>query len=370
MTSVPGIESRYEVSRSALAGPCETAGGEAQASPDTASKEPADRASRRRPVAFIARRPKNRRLAETLAFGLVYAASNLAAQEVRREFVELHMGMPVRIVLYAGQEPMARTAAAAAFARIEGLEDIMSDYRSESEIRRLAGHSRIWVPVSPELYAVLARAIEIAERSEGAFDPTVGPYVTLWREARRSGRFPPRPELDSAGARVGWHAVHLDADSRSVMLDIPGMALDLGGIAKGYILDQALAELRRQGVTRALLEAGGDIVVGDPPPGATGWRVQVSREGTPLATRAAALANAAVSTSGDLEQFAIIEGVRYSHVVDPRTGLGLTNGLQATVIADDGMTADALATALTVLEAEGRARLLAWFPGALAVVGR
>ena len=148
------------------------------------------------------------------------------------------------------------------------------------------------------------------------------------------------------------------------------MGLDLGGIAKGYILDQALLVLGRHGVTRALIQAGGDIVVGDPPPGRAGWRVAVPGGGEAVRGRAGALAHAALSLSGDTEQYVIVAGVRYSHVVDPRTGVGLTSRRQAAVVAEDGLTADGLATALTVLDDARGAELLHAYPGVVAEVRR
>ena len=141
------------------------------------------------------------------------------------------------------------------------------------------------------------------------------------------------------------------------------MRLDLGGIAKGYILEEALHTLRSAGVRRALIEAGGDIVVGDAPPDRDGWRIDVTGADREFAARAAKLTNAALATSGPTAQFVEIDGVRYSHVVDPRTGVGLTNHVTAHVIARDGATADALATALTVARAGDVPRLLSRFPG-------
>jgi FAD:protein FMN transferase len=295
-------------------------------------------------------------------------------QDVRREYTEQHLGVTIRIVLYAPDDAVARAAARAAYARIAELENIMSDYRPQSEVRRLAERPGTPVRVSEPLFTVLTRALELARRSDGAFDPTVGPFVELWRRARRTGRLPSRADLDSAARRVGWRKVRTDSVSRSVRLEASGMRLDLGGIAKGYILDEALLLLRRHGVTRALLQAGGDIVAGDPPPrgaagpGLAGWRVDVPGAGAPVRARATALANAALAVSGDAEQFVIVDGVRYSHVIDPRTGLGLTNGRQATVVAEDGLTADGLATALTVLDEAQGAELLRAYPGVVADV--
>ncbi|HKG92683.1 MAG TPA: FAD:protein FMN transferase [Gemmatimonadaceae bacterium] len=181
---------------------------------------------------------------------------------------------------------------------------------------------------------------------------------------------PPAAALDSARALVGWQKLSLDSARRAVRLATAGMRLDLGGIAKGYILQAAVETLRERGVARTLIEAGGDIVAGDPPAGRRrrGWRVEAAGADPAVAQRAARLARAAIATSGPTEQFVEIGGTRYSHVVDPRTGVGLTNGLVATVIAPDGATADALATALTVLDAGRRAEVLARFPGVQASV--
>ncbi|MGH7531353.1 MAG: FAD:protein FMN transferase [Gemmatimonadales bacterium] len=292
------------------------------------------------------------------------------APQIHREFVELHMGVAVRIQVYAADDATARVAARAAYARIAQLEDVMSDYRPASEVRRLADQAGSWVPVSEPLFAVLVRALELARRSHGAFDPTVGPYVELWRRARRTGRLPNREELDSAATRVGWTKVQVDSATRSVRLAVSGMRIDLGAIAKGYILDQALLALRRHGVTRALLQAGGDIVAGAPPPGRAGWCIEVPGAGPAVRARAAALAHAALAVSGDAEQFVIVAGVRYSHVVDPHTGVGLTNQKQAVVVAADGATADGLASALTVLDDARGAGLLRSYSGVVADVRR
>lgn len=276
--------------------------------------------------------------------------------------------MAVRLVLYAASEGAGRAAARAAFDRIAVLEAVMSDYRPDSELRRLESRPESWVPVSPELFAVLTRAVDIARASEGAFDPTLGPVVALWRQARQSKRLPDRFHLEQARARAGWHLVLFDAERRAIRLARRGMRFDLGGIAKGYILQEALATLRAHGSPRAMVEAGGDIVVGDPPPERRGWRIEVPGAGAEFTALASALTNAAISTSGATTQFVEIDGRRYSHVVDPRTGLGLTNGFIAHVIAADAATADALATALTVLGPEGGRGVLVRYPEVVASV--
>lgn len=299
---------------------------------------------------------------------LLGAFRPLRAQETRFEFAQVHMGMEVRLVLFAAESSVARSAAAAAFDRIRKLEDTMSDYRDESEVRRLAQRPGEWVRVSADLFAVLVDALRLSRQSAGAFDPTVGPVVALWRAARRTGRLPSADTLRAARQRVGWALVELDSLRRAVRLARPGMLLDLGGIAKGYILDQALLVLREVGVTRALLVAGGDIVAGDAPPGLRGWRIETTGAGESIRRQAASLANGALSTSGDSEQFVVINGVRYSHVVDPRTGMALTSGRRAYVIAGTGAVADGLATAFTVMDSTDMQGLLGYYPGVVAEV--
>ena len=277
------------------------------------------------------------------------------------EFTQVHMGLPVRIVLHADDGDRARDAARQAFERIVALDRMMSDYRPDSELRQLEARAGRPVVVSRELFAVIQRAVEVSRATAGAFDPTVAPLVALWRDARRNGRLPALNDLERARALVGWNRLALDAKRSSVHLQ-RGTRLDLGGIAKGYILQEALATLRRAGVTRALVESGGDIVVGDAPPGRDGWTIAVPAADPDFRQAASRLTNSALSTSGATMQFVEIAGVRYSHVIDPRTGLGVTNGVTAHVIARDAATSDALATALTVVGHQGLDALRQQFP--------
>ncbi|MEO8333976.1 MAG: FAD:protein FMN transferase [bacterium] len=302
--------------------------------------------------------------------GALSATKALAFPPGRFEFSELHMGVEVRIVMYAREEQQARAAARAAFDELAVLEDIMSDYRPKSEIRSLGNRPSEWLKASEPLFTVLARAVEVARASDGAFDPTLGPLVALWRESRRVRRLPSDAQLDSARMRVGWRHMALDSVRRRIRLARRGMRLDLGGIAKGYAVQRATQVLRTRGVVSALVEAGGDITVTDAPPGEAGWRIDVPGADSSVRARASALTNASISTSGPSAQFVEIGGVRYSHVVDPRTGIGLTSGAQATVIATDGALADALSTALTVLSGRAVASLLARYPGTTASITR
>ena len=274
------------------------------------------------------------------------------------------MGVQVKIILYAETEQKALNAARAAYRRFAELDAMMSDYRADSELSELCEKAvERAVEVSPDLFAVLWRAQEVAQRSIGAFDVTVGNLVQLWRKARKTGVFPLESERRAALALTGWQKITLDPNKRTVKLATTGMRLDLGGIAKGYADDSAIEVLRHHGIRSALISAGGDIVVSNAPPNETGWHIEIENP-APNAPKYVLLANKAISTSGDKFQFVEFDGKRYSHVVDPKTGLGLTEHWTGTVIANDGLTSDSLSTAVTVLGAEPAAKLLKLYRGA------
>ncbi|MDW8244278.1 MAG: FAD:protein FMN transferase [Thermogemmata sp.] len=292
----------------------------------------------------------------------------------RYAFDSRHMGTLFRIVVYATDATQAQQAAQAAFNRIAALDACMSDYQSSSELLRLCQAyaettSGPAVRVSDDLFRVLATAEQLSRRSQGAFDVTVGPLSLLWRHARRTQELPDPAALAAARARVGYDKVRLDPLWQTVHLTVPGMRLDLGGIAKGYAADEALRLLRDNfGLPHALVAAWGDIVCGDPPPGETAWRIQIAPIAASHKPRYIRLARAAVSTSGDLEQFVVINGVRYSHVLDPRTGLGLTGRRSVTVIAPRGIEADSLTKAVSVLPLPQALQLIADTPGTAAYI--
>jgi len=290
----------------------------------------------------------------------------------RHVYRQIHMGMEVRIVLYAPSDATVQRAAEAAFQRIAMLDSTLSSYRRSSELNRLnAQAGGPPVPVSDPLFTVLKQAQRLARQSDGAFDVTVGPYIARWRRARATGRLPTDAALQAANARTGWRKIDLHAKTQTVRLRADSMQLALGGLAKGYILDEALATLTDEGITRALIEAGGDVVMSGPPPETDGWRVQIPGGKPDGTARTVSLKHAAIATSGDTQQFVEIGGTRYSHVIDPRTGLGLTHRLLVTIIANDGMTADGLATTVGILGAEaGRAFLATHYPGVTAHIRR
>jgi thiamine biosynthesis lipoprotein len=177
---------------------------------------------------------------------------------------------------------------------------------------------------------------------------TVAPLIQIWRKARREKQMPPPEALTKAKARVGY--TNMTLKDHTAELKKPDMRLDLGAIAKGYAADEALKLLRQNGFPHALTAASGDMALGDAPPGQKGWKVQLlNAEGS---TNTLVLKNCGVATSGDLFQFVEIDGVRYSHIVDPKTGIGLIDRSLVTIIAKDGITADALSTTVSVMGAE------------------
>lgn len=293
-------------------------------------------------------------MSSSVAAVLLSMAAMTAAPPQLFEAVEPHMGTLVSIKLYASSEAQARQAFRAAFDRIEQLDDALSDYKPQSELNRI---SRIALHeparVSDDLFRVLTAAQDLAARSDGAFDITVGPVVRLWREARAQHQLPDPDALDAALSHCGYRKLHLDARNKTVLLNEEGMRLDAGGIAKGDAADEALRAIQRLGIRSALVAMSGDLAFGDPPPGRPGWKIAVDASGSVLE-----LANAAVSTSGASEQYLDANGKRYSHILDPATGIALTNNLTVSVIAPHGIVADPLATAISVL-GERRGRQLA-----------
>ncbi len=280
----------------------------------------------------------------------------------RFEYQQILMGVPVRIVVYSAREPLANAAVHAAFDRIRRLNLIFSDYDDDSEISRLCRESVPGRPVrvGQDLAFVLANSLNLSRRSEGAFDVTVGPLVALWRKSRRTRQLPSPESLAAAQNRVGYQLVRLDERARTVELLKPNMRLDFGGIVKGYAADEARAVLKAKGLPRALVALAGDISAGEPPPGQPGWKIGIQGIGPADSPpdEFVLLRNRAVSTAGDTYQFVEIGGKRYSHLVDPKTGLGIIHRISVTVIAQTGLASDGLDSAAAILGPEKGLKLL------------
>ena len=324
-----------------------------------------------------------------------------AAPSPRYRFVHTSMSIDITLLAYAADAETAQLAAGAAFARIDELDGILSDYKPQSELRRLcdsAGTGR-FVPVSKDLWNVLRRAAQISAFTDGAFDVTAAPAIRLWRRSRTSMAIPLPTRMAAALELVGWQKMEFDESNHSIRLEKSGMRLDVGGIAKGYIVAEALQTLASHGVTSALLAAGGDVGVSDPPPGKPGWILGVApltpeqianqrhtsrgeisaeesaEERSETNSRAESaeeldwedevsarpivaeerpshylvVSNCFAATSGDAFQYVVINGVRYSHILDPRSGLAVTTPCSVSLIGSDAVATDALATTMNVL---------------------
>lgn len=265
----------------------------------------------------------------------------------RFEFARVQMGSRARIVLYDTVEPAAAKKAEAAFEEIEHLNLVMSDYDEKSEASRLTQKpAKAWHPVSDDLLDVLQKSARVWSVSGGAFDPTIGPVTQIWRKAMASGELPEAATLREARSHVGFDLVEIDTEEGRVRLLSEGMGLDFGGIGKGYAADRALEIVMDLGARSALVDLGGDLAIGDAPPGEKGWSIEIDA-GDAYSTRV--LENVGVATSGARYRYIEADGVRYSHIIDPRRGIGLTDPIGVTVIAEKAWQADALASAASVL---------------------
>ncbi len=275
----------------------------------------------------------------------------------RFEFTHPLMGTSFRIVVYATDSLAAAEASEAAFDRVADLDNIFSDYLATSEINRLSASAGTdaWTAISDDLWSVLSDAVLISEASGGAFDVTVGVLTREWRLSRSRGRLPGEAEIRNGLARTGYRKVELDSVRRSARLSVRGMRLDFGGIAKGYAADAVLRVLRKNDISVALVDAGGDLVLGCGPPGGEGWNIAVpgGDEETGRMSVISGLESIAIASSGATYQFIEADGVRYSHILDPRSGMGVTAERTVSVAAPTGELADALASMVSVLGADG-----------------
>jgi thiamine biosynthesis lipoprotein len=270
--------------------------------------------------------------------------------------------------LYAKSESDGRTAARAAFQRAEDIERAVSSWRPQSEANELTHKIDDSIKLSDELCTMLAMSLDWAKRSDGAFDPTLYHSIRVWSQARQMRLLPTEAAIQSAHVQSGWQGVRLNHESCLATVTTPGLRFDFGGIAKGFAADEMIMVLDELGITQALVELGGDVVASGPPPNREGWSVRIeTEEGT--AQEAIIFAHGAIATSGDAAQFHEVDGVRYSHIIDPKTGRALARSVQVTVIVRGGKSpgadADAIASAASVIMARGEepSELLRQRPG-------
>lgn len=286
----------------------------------------------------------------------------------------LAMGTFARVVVIAENLNTAKKCIESAFKQITKVDDLMSDYKDDSEISSLNRDSfKTAVQLSQSTYEVVQRSIEFSKLTDGAFDVTVGPLIELFRRAKDEQVLPVQDEIDDAKSKVGYEKLKLDDQNRTVRFTVEGMKLDLGGIAKGYAVDKAVEALQAHRAIGGMVDIGGDIrCFGAPLQGRDYWVIGLQNPNMQASENRVLLKvkmnNGAIATSGDYQQFVMVEGKRYSHIIDRKTGTS-TEGLSSvTVIADNATNADALATAVSVMGAEKGLELIEKIPNTEAIL--
>ena len=262
------------------------------------------------------------------------------------------MGSPLNIIFYAQDSVIANKQAKACFRLVDSLNHIFSNYDSSSELTRINNNAGIAKnTASPLMWELLMKSKEAYIESNGAYNIAMGPLTQLWRIARRSKKFPTQLQIKKTLLLCDFNKIQLNELEHSIYLSAKGMQLDFGGIGKGYIAQKVVDFLNTQGIPESLVDAGGDIVLGNAPWDKKGWTVGVNQpeKADDLLPEKLQLHNLSVATSGDVYQFIEQNGEKYSHIIDPTTGYGVTSLRNVTVIANDGALADWLATACSIL---------------------
>ena len=282
------------------------------------------------------------------------------------------MSTVARIVVWGDRSETAHSAIDAAFAELDRVSSLMDPYQADSEISRVNRQaSDRPVEVSAGTFEVVRRACAWSRQTDGAFDVTVGPLISLWRRAAKQDRLPTDAELTELHKRIGWRHIVLDPGPRTIRFGVPGLRLDLGGIAKGYAIDRALSALRRPVISAALVDVGGDLACFGTPPDRDGWVIGVQNPYRDELLGTLRVRDVAVTTSGHYRRFYTVRGKRYSHIFNPLTGRPAQTIASVTVVAPTAMDADAMSTAVSVLGVEKGLALLDKTPDAegLLVVG-
>ncbi len=287
-----------------------------------------------------------------IALLIVFFTQPLNGQNKKYLFTETKMGSPFNLILVAKDSSQARLIARDCFRLIDSLSQIFSDYDSSSEVSKINAQAGIRsVSMSPAMLDLVLQSKLAYRKSHGAYDISIGPLSLLWRKARKNNAFPADSSIDAARKLVGFNWIQLDKQASTIYLPKKGMRLDFGGIAKGYIAQWVIDYLKNRGIQEALADAGGDISMSGAPLKTKGWLVGVNiPENTDeLLNHKLQLANISVATSGDVYQYMEKNGVKYSHIINPKTGYGVSWLRNVTVIAPQGATADWLATACSIL---------------------
>jgi len=283
---------------------------------------------------------------------LVFSTPLLQAQTRKFSYSEMKMGSPFNLIIVSTDSIKAKHLAQKSFQLVDSLSHIFSNYDSSSELSKINTSAGL-LP-----YKMSATMLDLVQKSQyayiqskGAYDISIGPLSSLWRNARKTKLFPEASTVLATKKLVGLGQVKINKRLGTIFLPVSGMQLDFGGIAKGYIAQWVIDYLKTSGIQQALADAGGDIVMSGAPLNQKGWLVGVNVPETTddLLNKKLQLSNCSVATSGDVYQYIEKNGVKYSHIINPITGYGVTNLRNVTIIAKTGATADWLATACSIL---------------------
>ena len=280
-------------------------------------------------------------------------------------FTHPAMGTTYELYLYAATEAQANSEAEKAFEVVDDVEELLSNYRPQSELSRINEEAYGGtVTTDPETFEFLEDSLAWSERSDGAFDITVGQLMKAWGFFRSTGHVPSETEVRTVLAKTGWRNVKLDRATRSVRFAVPGVELDPGGIGKGFAVDKVMEVLRLDGIGSALLSAGSSTIYAlGAPPGKAGWQVNVPDPRRADATLAVVLLrDTSLSTASCAEKHFVLQGHLYCHIMDPRLGRPVEGRLQATVITPIATDGDALSNVMFVDDAKARERVMASLP--------
>jgi thiamine biosynthesis lipoprotein len=276
----------------------------------------------------------------------------VSAQLKRFQFSENKMGSSFNLIFYHTDSAEAVMIAKECFLIVDSLNNIFSDYSSESEVGKLALQKNLAdIKVTDELFVMIVRSKDAWKRSGKTFDITIGALTQLWRKAKKENRFPSEVEIKAAKDLTGFKNLTINEKSKTISFRKPGIRLDFGGIVPGYAAQKVIDFLKTKNINIALVDASGDIVMSDAPPGKEGWTIGVNlpENENEIWDKKLELKNFAVSTSGDVYRYTIHNGIKYSHIIDPGTGYGVTSQRNVTVITKYGADADWLATACSIL---------------------
>jgi len=282
---------------------------------------------------------------------------------------QMQMGTLVKITAVARSESIAQAAATAGFAEIRRLEEILSTWIPTSELSRVNTSAGIMpVHVSPETMTVVRRALQAGEMTNGGFNVVIGPAVEAW-SVTEGQHIPTESELEALRPLVDVMAVHVDVREQTIYLEKAGMRIDVGGIGKGYAADQAVMAMKKAGASAGVVALSGDIKTFGQLPGGKRFPVGIQhprQEGSVLAW--IDLQDEAISTAGDYERFFERDGVRYHHILDPRTLQPARSCQSVTVVAREGIWADGLDTGIFVMGVESGMRLVEALPDVEAII--